>query len=78
MIEKNHKHEIGVEIAHHKETQKNYNKLNEEYKELKTKLEVNCLNFFKILINSFLFVLNLGKRKGIGYGQHIFKKYKGK
>jgi hypothetical protein len=41
MIEKNHKHEIGVEIAHHKETQKNYNKLNEEYKELKAKLEVN-------------------------------------
>ncbi len=40
MMEKNHKHEIGVEIAHHKETQKQVNKLNEEIKELKVKLEV--------------------------------------
>ncbi len=39
MMEKNHKHEIGVEIARHKETQKQLHKLNEDYKELKVKLE---------------------------------------
>lgn len=54
MMEKNHKHEIGVEIAHHKETQKQVNKLNEEIKELKVKLEVLIfvfLLFLKISIN---------------------------
>ena len=39
-MEKNHKHEIGVEIAHHKETQRNCQRLNEELKELKVKYEV--------------------------------------
>lgn len=39
MMEKNHKHEIGVEIARHKETQKQLHKLTEDYKELKVKLE---------------------------------------
>lgn len=41
MMEKNHKHEIGVEMAHHKEVQRNLIKLNEENRELKVKLEVN-------------------------------------
>lgn len=40
MIEKNHKHEIGVEIAHHKETQRSLQKAAEENRELKVKLEV--------------------------------------
>lgn len=39
MMEKNHKHEMGVEMAHHKEIQRNLAKLNEENKELKLKLE---------------------------------------
>ena len=39
LVEKNHKHEIGVEIAHQRETQKNLQKLTEEYKELKVKYE---------------------------------------
>ena len=40
MMEKNHKHEIGVEIAHHKETQRQLHKLSEDHKELKLRLEV--------------------------------------
>lgn len=40
MMEKNHKHEMGVEIAHHKEVQRSLLKLNDENKELKLKLEV--------------------------------------
>ena len=32
---------MGVEIAHHKETQKQLQKCNEELKELKVKLEVS-------------------------------------
>lgn len=43
IMEKNHKHEIGVEIAHHKETQKNLNRVNQELKELKIKLEVKVM-----------------------------------
>lgn len=39
MMEKNHKHEMGVEIAHHKEVQRNLLKLSEENRELKVKLE---------------------------------------
>jgi mRNA-degrading endonuclease RelE of RelBE toxin-antitoxin system len=39
-MEKNHKHEMGVEIAHHKEVQRNLLKLSEENRELKVKLEV--------------------------------------
>ena len=40
MIEKNHKHEIGVEIAHHKETQRNLQKISDDNRELKVRLEV--------------------------------------
>lgn len=40
LSEKNHKHEIGVEIAHHKETQKQLNKITQEMAEMKIKLEV--------------------------------------
>lgn len=35
MVEKNHKHELGVEIAHHREFQKQIQKLSDENKELK-------------------------------------------
>lgn len=35
MMEKNHKHELGVEIAHHRESQKQIQKLSDENKELK-------------------------------------------
>lgn len=38
-MEKNHKHEIGVEIAHHKETQRLLQKMTEDYRESKVKLE---------------------------------------
>jgi hypothetical protein len=40
MVEKNHKHEIGVEIAHHKETQRQLQKVGDDNRELKVKLEV--------------------------------------
>jgi len=62
MMEKNHKHEIGVEIAHHKETQKQVNKLNEEIKELKVKLEVSFLVFKCKLFQLIKRVWYLGKR----------------
>ncbi|RNA44571.1 putative lebercilin-like [Brachionus plicatilis] len=39
MMEKNHKHELGVEIAHHREFQKQIQKQTEENKELKQLLE---------------------------------------
>ena len=46
MMEKNHKHEIGVEMAHHRETQKILQKASEENRELKIKLEVGIFLFF--------------------------------
>ena len=39
MVEKNHKHEIGVEIAHHKETQRQLQKVGDDNRELKVKLD---------------------------------------
>jgi len=39
LSEKNHKHEIGVEIAHHKETKKNMQKVSQDLIETKVKLE---------------------------------------
>ncbi len=39
MIEKNHKHEIGVEMAHHREIKRRFQLLNDEHNELKVKLE---------------------------------------
>lgn len=53
MMEKNHKHEIGVEMAHHRETQKILQKASEENRELKIKLEVGIFCFvfcFKALL----------------------------
>ena len=40
MVEKNHKHEIGVELAHHKETQRQLQKVSDDNRELKVRLEV--------------------------------------
>ena len=40
MMEKNHKHEIGVEMAHLKASQMQAAKLKEENRELRVKLEV--------------------------------------
>ena len=39
MLEKNHKHEIGVEVAHHRETQRQLKQLTAEMKEMKVRLE---------------------------------------
>lgn len=57
IIEKNHKHEVGVEIAHHKETQKQLHKVTDELKELKVKCEekeraLDMLNIYSRKINS--------------------------
>ena len=46
MMEKNHKHELGVELAQHKEVQRNLIRLNEENRELKVKLEVKLIFIF--------------------------------
>lgn len=55
MMEKNHKHEIGVEMAHHRETQKILQKASEENRELKIKLEVGIfllkLYYYIVLFN---------------------------
>jgi len=51
MMEKNHKHEMGVEIAHHKEVQRSLLKLSDENRELKVKLEVKS---FFLSFNLFL------------------------
>ena len=40
MLEKNHKHEIGVEIAHHRETQRALQRVSEDNRELRVRLEV--------------------------------------
>lgn len=40
MLEKNHKHEVGVEMAHHRETQRVLQKVSEENRDLRVKLEV--------------------------------------
>ena len=40
MLEKNHKHEIGVEIAHHREVKRRLQSLIGENNELKVRLEV--------------------------------------
>jgi hypothetical protein len=50
MMEKNHKHELGVELAHHKEVQRNLIRLNEENRELKVKLEVKFNIYFLFYI----------------------------
>lgn len=52
MMEKNHKHELGVELAHHKEVQRNLIRLNEENRELKVKLEVKLIFIFSSIICS--------------------------
>ena len=43
MLEKHHKHEIGVEIARHKDTQRKMHQIVEENKEIKGRLEVTCI-----------------------------------
>jgi len=45
LMEKNHKHEIGVEIAHHRDVKKRLQFLNDENSELKARLEV-CIQLF--------------------------------
>ena len=57
MMEKNHKHEMGVEIAHHKEVQRSVLKLSEENRELKVKLEVKknfCWSFNLSLLKKLI------------------------
>jgi hypothetical protein len=58
MMEKNHKHEIGVEMAHHRETQKILQKASEENRELKIKLEVGIF-FSSIIIKYYLMFVNI-------------------
>jgi hypothetical protein len=53
MVEKNHKHEIGVEIAHHKETQRQLQKVGDDNRELKVKLEVR--NLVNKIFNALIF-----------------------
>lgn len=40
MLEKNHKHEVGVEMAHHRETQRTLQRVSDENRELRVRLEV--------------------------------------
>jgi hypothetical protein len=46
MLEKNHKHEIGVEMAHHRDVKRRFLMLTEEHNELKVRLEVSIFYFY--------------------------------